>query len=140
MGYNTLVVLCDVFYFLTPRSFILIQETYEVFALLGCVVGSAIFSGSEAAILSISPDRARQLIDEGGSKGRAMKFMSEKSNQLLTTILVGNNIVNTLAASLATVIIARYFVDDAVSISTAITTIVILIFGEITPKIKITLS
>ncbi len=112
----------------------MIQETYEVLALIGCVVGSAIFSGSEAAILSISPDRARQLIEEGGVKARAMKFMSEKSNQLLTTILVGNNIVNILAASLATVIIARYFAEDAVGISTAITTIVILIFGEITPK------
>lgn len=112
----------------------MIQETYEVLALIGCVVGSAIFSGSEAAILSISPDRARQLIEEGGTKARAMKFMSEKSNQLLTTILIGNNIVNILAASLATVIVARYFADDAVGISTAITTIVILIFGEITPK------
>ena len=112
----------------------MIQETYEALALLGCVIGSAIFSGSEAAILSISPDRARQLIEEGGAKGKTMKFMSEKSNQLLTTLLVGNNIVNILAASLATVIIGRYFVEDAVGISTAVTTIVILIFGEIVPK------
>lgn len=112
----------------------MVQETYEVLALLGCVIGSAIFSGSEAAILSISPDRARQLIEEGGSKGKAMKFMSEKSNELLTTILVGNNIVNILAASLATMVIARYFTEDVVGISTAITTIVILIFGEIVPK------
>ena len=112
----------------------MIQETYEALALLGCVIGSAIFSGSEAAILSISPDRARQLIEEGGAKGKTMKFMSEKSNQLLTTLLVGNNIVNILAASLATVTIGRYFVEDAVGISTAVTTIVILIFGEIVPK------
>ena len=72
----------------------MIQETYEVLALLGCVVGSAIFSGSEAAILSISPDRARQLIDDGGTKGKALKFMSEKSNEILTTILIGNTLVS----------------------------------------------
>lgn len=119
---------------LTLRSINLVQETYEVLALLGCVVGSAIFSGSEAAVLSISPDRARQLIEEGDARGRAMRFMSEKSNEILTTILIGNTLVNILAASITTLIVARNFEGDVVGISTLITTVIILLFGEIIPK------
>jgi len=112
----------------------LIQETYEVLALVSCVAGSAIFSGSEAAILSIGPDRARQLIEEGGAQGRAMKFLSEKSNEILTTILIGNTVVNVIAASITTLIVARNFQGDVVGISTLLTTVVILLFGEIIPK------
>ncbi len=112
----------------------MVQETYEILALIGCVLGSAAFSGSEAAILSVSPDRAKQFIEGGGPKGRAMKFLSEKSNEILTTILIGNTIVNVLAASITTLVVARYFTGDIVGISTLLTTAVILIFGEIIPK------
>ena len=85
-------------------------------------------------MLSIGVDRSKQLIAEGGSKGRAMTFMAERPNEILTTILVGNNVANIIAASLTTNIAARYFKDDVVSISVFITTFIILIFGEIVPK------
>lgn len=84
--------------------------------------------------MSLGIDRAKQLIEQGGSKSKAMEFMIEKPNELLTTILVGNNVVNILAASVTTSIATRIFKSDAVGISTGVVTIIILIFGEIIPK------
>ncbi|MCK5074068.1 MAG: HlyC/CorC family transporter [Bacteriovoracaceae bacterium] len=109
-------------------------ETYELVVLFFCFAGSGFFSGSEAVLMSIAPDRVRQLIDEGGRTARAMTFMAEKPNEILTTILVGNNIVNIGAASLVTTITGRIFQNDVVAISTGLTTFVILIFGEVIPK------
>lgn len=106
----------------------------EATVLLVCFLGSAFFSGSEAVLMSLGIDRARQIMEEGGSRARAMTFMIERPNELLTTILVGNNIVNILAASITTAIATRIFKSDAVGISTGVVTIVILIFGEIIPK------
>lgn len=107
---------------------------YEYVSLGVCFVLSGFFSGSEAVLMSIPIERAQQLIEEGGSKGRALAFMIEKPAELLATILVGNNIVNIFAASLTTTISARFFQDDAIGISVGITTFIILIFGEIIPK------
>lgn len=111
-----------------------VTSYYEISALVFCFLSSGFFSGSEAVLMSIGVDRAKQLIDEGGPRGKAFNFMVEKPNELLTTILVGNNVVNILAASLNTQIAARYFKDDAIGISVGFTTIAILIFGEIIPK------
>lgn len=106
----------------------------EIIGLLTCFALSAYFSGSEAVLLSIGIDRAHQLIKQGGAKGRAMALMTEKPSELLTTILVGNNVANILAAGLTTTIASRFFANDALSISTGITTFLILVFGEIVPK------
>lgn len=106
----------------------------ELVGLIGCLFGSAFFSGSEAVLMSIGPDRAKQLIEEGGKRAKIMGFMLNHPSELLTTILVGNNIVNIWASALATTIAARFFKSDAVGISVGITTLVILIFGEIIPK------
>ncbi|MAF78880.1 MAG: hypothetical protein CME60_12005 [Halobacteriovoraceae bacterium] len=106
----------------------------EMLLLLVCFIGSGFFSGSEAVLMSLGIDRAKQLIEQGGSKSKAMEFMIDKPNELLTTILVGNNVVNILAASVTTSIATRIFKSDAVGISTGVVTIIILIFGEIIPK------
>ena len=106
----------------------------EAVILLICFMGSAFFSGSEAVLMSLGIDRARQIIEEGGSRARAMTFMIERPNELLATILVGNNIVNILAASMTTSIASRIFKSDAVGFSTGIVTLIILIFGEVIPK------
>lgn len=98
------------------------------------LIMSGFYSGSEAALMSISVDRTRQLIEEGGSKGRALKFLIDRPSEILTTILVGNNVVNIFVASLATNIAHRLFDNDVVAISVGVTTIFILIFGEIIPK------
>lgn len=98
------------------------------------VILSAVFSGSEAALISIPAKRVKQLIEDGGSRGKAFRFLSEKPSEILTTILIGNNFVNIFVASLATTIAQRFFESDAISYSVGITTILILIFGEIIPK------
>lgn len=64
----------------------------------------------------------------------AIKHWVEKPNDLITTILVGNNLVNIFIAALSTAITQRYFNDDALAVSVGISTVVILIFGEIMPK------
>ncbi len=85
-------------------------------------------------MLSIGADRARQLIEEGGSKGEAMAFMILRPSELLATILVGNNIANILAGSITTSITARYTGSNIIGIGLGITTVVIIIFGELIPK------
>lgn len=84
--------------------------------------------------MSISVDRTRQLIDEGGARAKALQFLAEKPNHILTTILVGNNLANAFIASMTTAIASRYFADDAIALSVGVTTVFILVFGEITPK------
>jgi putative hemolysin len=98
------------------------------------VLLSAFFSGSEAAIISIPTKRIKQLIEDHPKSKSAFTFLSEKPSELLTTILIGNNFVNIFVASLATTIAQRHFENDAISYSVGITTVLILIFGEIIPK------
>jgi putative hemolysin len=110
---------------------------YEVVEWLLIILGlgcSAFFSGAEAALMSIGVDRTKQLIEAGGAKGRALQFLLDKPNHILTTILVGNNLVNTLVAAIVTSIAARFFAEDAVAISVGAATVFILFFGEIAPK------
>jgi len=111
--------------------------TTEIRDVLVFVVGvllSAFFSGSEAALISIPTKRVKQLIEEGGSKAKALRFLSERSNEILTTILIGNNFVNIFVSALATTIAQREFQEGAISYAVGITTFMILIFGEIIPK------
>jgi putative hemolysin len=95
---------------------------------------SAFCSGSEAVLMSIDINRAKQIIDEGAKKGGAMKFMVEHPAELLTTILVGNNIANIYLASLMTILTVRFFGHDVIAVSVGLSTFLVLIFGEITPK------
>jgi putative hemolysin len=97
-------------------------------------LAAAFFSAAEAALLSIGVDRARQLIEEGGSKGKAMAFMILRPSELLATILVGNTIANILAGSITTAITASYTGSNIAGIALGATTVIILIFGEIIPK------
>lgn len=85
-------------------------------------------------MLSIGVDRARQLIEEGGTKGKAMAFMILRPSELLATILVGNNIANILAGSITTSLTAAYTGSNIVGIALGATTVIIIIFGEIIPK------
>ncbi len=112
----------------------MIVQVHEWMLLLCSFALSAFFSASEAALVSISVDRTKQLIELGGAKGRAFKFLSEHPNDILTTILVGNNFVNIFAASYSTSIAQRYFQNNALAISVGVVTFLILIFGEIMPK------
>jgi len=106
----------------------------EILVLLVSFILSAFFSGSEAALLSLPHEKAKQIAEEHGIDSWAMKHWLQKPNELLTTILIGNNFVNILIASLSTSIAQRFLQNDALAISVGITTVLILIFGEIAPK------
>ena len=110
-------------------------EFLEGFLLFSCFLLSGFFSGSEAVLMSIGIDRAKQLVKEDAQNHKkAFLFMIERPNELLATILIGNNVVNVWAASLATTIAVRFFENDAIAISVGIVTIIILVFGEVIPK------
>ncbi len=106
----------------------------QILGLLFCFVSAAFFSAAEAALLSIGADRARQLIEEGGSKGKAMAFMILRPSELLATILVGNNIANILAGALTTSLATAYTGSQIVGIALGVTTVVVIVFGELLPK------
>lgn len=109
-------------------------NTFDYFIFGFGLLLSGFFSGSEAVLMSISIDRVKQLIEEGDRRGKVFEYMSKRPTEFLTTILVGNNIVNIFVASLATTLAAKVFEDSAIAISVGVTTFFILIFGEIIPK------
>lgn len=97
------------------------------------LVLSAFFSASETAFTSLSQVRIKSLSQTKKSAKLVMK-MSENYNKLLSTLLIGNNIVNITSASLATILFTFWFGDLGVTLSTVVMTVLVLIFGEITPK------
>ncbi len=106
----------------------------EILILVVSLAFSGFFSGAEAALLSLPHEKAKQIAEESGLDTWAMKHWLSKPNDILTTILVGNNFVNILIASLSASIAQRYLDNDALAISVGITTVIILLFGEIAPK------
>ena len=106
----------------------------EILVLVVSLLLSAFFSGSEAALLSLPHEKAKQIAEEHGLDSWAMKRWLQMPNDLLTTILVGNNFVNILIAALSADIAERFFSNDALAISVGVTTMMILLFGEIAPK------
>lgn len=106
----------------------------EILVLVVSLLLSAFFSGSEAALLSLPHEKAKQIAEEHGLDSWAMKRWLQMPNDILTTILVGNNFVNILIAALSANIAERFFSNDALAISVGITTMMILLFGEIAPK------
>ena len=105
------------------------------FAILGvCFIMSAFFSCAETALLSVSKIRIRTLVEEGNKRAKLVERLIDDTDSLLSTILVGNNLVNIGASSLSTVLAVEFFGDAGAGIATGAVTLVILIFGEITPK------
>ena len=98
------------------------------------VACSAFFSATETAFSSINNIRIKNLASSGNQKAILVDKLSQNYDKLLTTILIGNNIVNILASSIATVLFVKYFGNAGVTISTTVMTILVLIFGEISPK------
>ncbi len=106
----------------------------QLIVLLVLIILSAFFSASETAISSISRAKLKSLLDEEKKHAKILNKIFDNYDRCLTTILIGNNIVNLSASSLATTLTIRVFGNVYVSIATGILTFVILIFGEITPK------
>ena len=96
---------------------------------------SAFFSSTETAFSSVSKIRLKNLADNGNKKAKTALYVAERYSKALTTILVGNNIVNIANSALATVFFVNIFGEaQGTVISTVVITIVVLIFGEVVPK------
>ena len=98
------------------------------------VAFSAFFSGSESAFLSISKIQMRQYLLEKRKNATLISKLKSNMDSLLSTILVGNNFVNTYSSALATSLAISLFGDSGAGIATGIMTILVIIFGEILPK------
>lgn len=95
---------------------------------------SGVFSGSETALVTLSIARVEGLVEEGRHGARALYQLKKDPSRMLTAILIGNNIVNIAASVMATVIATRWFGSAGPGIAVGSLTILILVFGEITPK------
>lgn len=95
---------------------------------------SAFFSSAETALTTINKIRFRTMADEGNKRASLVLKLTDDSPKLLSTILIGNNIVNISASSLATLLATQRFGNRGAGIATGILTLLILLFGEITPK------
>lgn len=108
--------------------------TWQIVLLIILLVMSAFFSMSETALMSLSKIRIRHMVDEGVKGAKLVAKLTEDPNKLLGAILIGNNIVNIGASALATSLALKAFGESGVGIVTIAMTILVLIFGEITPK------
>ena len=101
---------------------------------------SAFFSSAETALTTVNRIRMRSLADEGNKRAKMVLKITDNSGRMLSAILIGNNIVNLSASSLTTTIAITFGAPMAVAIATGIITVLILIFGEITPKTVATIN
>ena len=100
-----------------------------------CLLFSAYFSATETAFSTFNKIKMRNLADKGNRKAKLVLNISENYDTMLSSILIGNNIVNILSASLATILFISWIGDKSgPTVSTLVMTLIVLIFGEITPK------
>lgn len=105
-----------------------------VAAILGLLVMSAFFSGSETALTAASRSKLKAQADKGSSGATVAMNVTEDNERMIGALLLGNNIVNILSASLATALLTRLFGDSGVALATLGMTALVLIFGEVLPK------
>lgn len=109
-------------------------DAIQIISLILLLLLSAFFSSAETALTTVSQLRIRQMLDENVRGARTLSKLLENRSKLLSTILVGNNLVNILSSALATTLSIKLFGNYAVGIATGVLTVLVLIFGEITPK------
>ncbi len=109
--------------------------TIEIILFIVCLLLSAFFSSSEVALISITRAKVRALVNQGKKGAKTLDTVKHSTDALLITILIGNNVVNVAAASLATAIAIGIYGDVGIGIATGgVTVILMLVFGEIGPK------
>ena len=113
----------------------------HIIILLFCLIMSAYFSATETAFSTFSRTRMRMLADDGSKRAAQVIKISEDYDRMISTVLIGNNIVNILVSSIATLLFTDLLAksvqnsaDLGATLSTIVMTVVVLIFGEITPK------
>lgn len=113
------------------------MDTSDIFSLIILVVlilFSAFFSSAETALMTVNKIRLRSLAEGGDKRAERVLRVTEDSGKLLSAILIGNNIVNISASSIATVLATKLWGSAGAGIATGLLTFLILIFGEISPK------
>ena len=103
-------------------------------ALIVLIAFSAFFSASETAFSSLNQIRLKSRAEEGDTSAARVLAMAEKYDKLLSSILIGNNIVNIAAASIGTVLFTKWLGAERGATTSIVLTVVVLIFGEVTPK------
>ena len=110
------------------------QHLTQIIVIVALVLMSAYFSATETAFLSLNKTRLKTLVEKGNKRAALTLELSEKYDNRLSTILIGNNIVNISMSSISTILFLDLLGDMGASVSTAVITVVVLIFGEISPK------
>lgn len=105
-----------------------------IIAIVILIAMSALFSATETAFNTFNRVRMKNLAADGNKRAELVMKLSEDYDSLLSTILIGNNIVNIGLTAIATVMLVAWFPTSGAAISTAATTVLVLIFGEVTPK------
>ena len=116
------------------------SEITLLLVLIVLLLLSAFFSSAETAFITVSNIKIRSLIEEGNKKAILVNKIIENKSKMLSAILIGNNLVNITASALATLLAQKMFGEYAISFATGILTILVLIFGEITPKSLATIN
>lgn len=108
----------------------------HIIIIVVCVLLSAYFSATETAFSTFNRIRVKNMAEKGNKKAALALRLADNYDSLISAILIGNNIVNILASAMATLLFAKLIInqDLAATVSTAVLTIVILVFGEISPK------
>ena len=110
------------------------SDTFQFLILIILLLLSAFFSSAETALMTVNKIKIRSMADDGNRRAAMVLDTTENhTSKMLSAILIGNNIVNISASSLSATL-AYSFGGYMVSIATAILTVAILVFGEITPK------
>lgn len=110
------------------------SSTSQIIALVFLVAMSAVFSSSETAITSVSKIKVRQLDQKDNKNAHLLKKLHDNMQATISTILIGNNIVNIAASSIATILFTNIFHQNGALVSTVVMTVFVLIFGEVLPK------
>lgn len=105
-----------------------------IVVLIICICFSSMFSATETAYSSMNRIRMKSWADEGNKKAQDALDTAENFDKFLSSVLIGNNIVNISASTIGTVLFVRYWPQYGAVMSTAVITVVVLIFGEISPK------
>ena len=100
----------------------------SIFAMVACIVMSAYFSATETAFSSLNKTRLKVLADNGNKRAALALKLSQDYDKLISTILIGNNIVNIMVASIGTLLFVGLYGDIGATISTVVVTIIVLIY------------
>ncbi len=116
------------------------SDIVQIISLIILLLLSAFFSSAETALTTVNKIRMRTLSEAGNKKADSVLRVTDNSGKMLSAILIGNNIVNLSASSIATSLAIKHFGSVGAGIATGVLTLLVLLFGEITPKTKATLN